>query len=228
MKKLTAYLLTLIYLVLPSSVFAASLSLSPSTGTFNKGCDVTVDIKIDATGQQTDGVDAIVFYDSTRFNVKSIKSGTIFAEYPANTIDTANGKIKVAGIASSASAFTGTGTLATINMTVLATAPDGLTQLKFDFDPNDKAKTNDSNIAERGTVTDILASVTDGSYTIGTGSCLSQGSTTGPTGTPTDSTTPIITKTPVLPVAADYSTTTIIAVAGGLLTVLGIIGLAFL
>jgi hypothetical protein len=227
MKKITAYLFVLASLLFPTSAFAATLSLSPSTGTYNKGCDVTVDIKIDATGVQTDGVDSIVFYDPTRFNVKSIKNGTIFAEYPANNIDAANGKVVISGLASASTAFTGTGTLATLNMTVLATAPDGITQMKFDFDPNDKAKTNDSNIAQRGTVTDILSSVTDGTYTIGTGSCLAQGST-GTTATGSGSLNPIVTKTPVLPVAADYNTTVVIAAAGGLLTILGILGLAFL
>lgn len=218
-------LLTTSYL-LPATSFAASLSLSPSTGTYNKGCSVSIDVKVDATGVQTDGVDAIIFYDPTRFDIKSIKNGTIFGEYPANTIDPTNGKIKIAGIASSTSAFTGIGTLATINLSILPTAPDGLTQMKFDFDPSDPAKTNDSNIAQRGTVTDVLSSVTDGSYTIGSGSCLAQGAPSSVTPVPPSQ--PIITKTPVLPVSADYNTTFVIAAAGTILTLLGIIGFALL
>jgi hypothetical protein len=113
-------------------------------------------------------------------------------------------------------------------MTVLATAPDVITHIKFDFDPNDKAKTNDSNIAQRGTVSDILSSVTDGTYTIGTGSCIAGQGSTGTIATGSGSLNPIVTKTPVLPVAADYNTTIVIAAAGGLLTILGILGLAFL
>src|SRR5207248_2085251 len=63
---------------------------------------------------------------------------------------------------------------ATVNFTVLPTAPAGLTQVKFDFDPNNKLKTTDSNVIDKSTAADVLNNVTDGSFTVGSGSCAAQ------------------------------------------------------
>ncbi|MFH0937270.1 MAG: cohesin domain-containing protein [Candidatus Daviesbacteria bacterium] len=212
---------------MPSSVYAAgaSLTLSPATGTFNKGCSVSVDILLDTGGTATDGTDVILNYDPTRFSVQKIISGTIYADYPGNSFDAQNGRITVSGLSSVSTAFTGQGTLATIDLMVLDAAPTGATQITFDFDTNDRAKTTDSNVVERTTVVDVLNEVTNGSYTVGTGSC----STTRQIGGP-DDTTPIPTKvaTTPLPDAADFQTTFIIAAAGSILIILGILGLVLL
>ncbi|MBI4037395.1 hypothetical protein HY385_03150 [Candidatus Daviesbacteria bacterium] len=229
-------LLSTIY-YLPSTAFAtgATLSLSPATGSFNKGCTFSADINLDTGGAQTDGTDAIIFYDPTRLstNTQSITNGTIYSDYPGNNVDTSQGKITISGLSSVSTAFSGTGVLATISFTVLDTAPAGVTQVNFDFDPNDKAKTIDSNVVERGTVSDILNQVTNGSYTIGTGSCGVQ-----PTLTLTPTKTPVSgqqggvggtvpTKAP-LPTAGSFSTTFMIGALGSILTILGIIGLSLL
>lgn len=168
--------LSIQFLVIPSAYAAtATLTLSPSTGTFNKGCNFSVDIVINTGGAATEGTDVILFYDPSRLKATSITPGTIYADYPGSAIDEANSKIKVAGLASVSSAFSGTGTVATVNFTVLPTAPmDTATQLKFDFDVSNKTSTTDSNVAQissPGTITDILDSVTNGSYNIGEGVC---------------------------------------------------------
>src|SRR3990167_7973764 len=95
----------------------ATLALSPATGTFNRGCNFSLNIDLNTNGAQTDGTDAILIYDSTRFTANSIQSGTIYPDYPGNNIDEAAGKITVSGLASVAQAFTGQGVLATINFT---------------------------------------------------------------------------------------------------------------
>lgn len=250
MKKVTAIKSTLALFILSlllfpvtyslSPVFAASanLSLSPASGTFNKGCGFSIDIKVDTVGAQTDGTDAILIYDQTRFTATAVRSGTIYSDYPGNVIDAANGKITVSGLASVSSPFSGSGTLATVDFTVLETAPAGVTKIRFDFDPADKAKTIDSNVVERGTIADILSSVSDGNYTVGTGSCTAVspvgtgGSSLGRGGPfATPSAAPLKTiddftgngtkggvETPAL----------VLGATGLLLTVLGILGAAFL
>ena len=42
---------------------AATLSLTPATGTFNRSCNFSIAVDVDTTGTQTDGTDAIVLYD---------------------------------------------------------------------------------------------------------------------------------------------------------------------
>lgn len=231
-------LLMAIFPVTPALAAGATLSLSPATGTFNQGCSFSLDILLDTGGSQVDGADIIILYDSTRFTATAVRHGTIFSDYPGDVIDTQNGKISVAGMSSGTSSYTGSGTFATVDFTVLSNAPAGASKISFDFDPNDKGKTNDSNIAEHGTVTDILNQVNNGTYTIGSGSCTSQGITGGSTGgstiggkggaISTPAATPVPTKSPVLPDSADLGTTVLVAAVGGFLTLIGILGVAFL
>lgn len=231
-----AFLASVIFSV-PVLAAGATLSLSPTTGTFNKGCSFTLSINLDTAGAQTDGTDAIIFYDPTRFSAQAIHSGTIYSDYPGNSIDSTNGKITISGLSSVSSAYVGTGTLATIDFTVIADAPAGTTQVKFDFDPTDKTKTTDSNVVERGTVSDILNQVVDGNYTIGTGACGSTNPTGAVlTGSGNTGGTIIVTKTPVdpgvtkkpLPDSGDFSSTALIAFAGSALAILGVLGLVLL
>src|SRR3990167_1935016 len=115
----SVFVLTACYLLLATSALAsgATLSLSPASGTFNQGCSFSMDVLLDTGGIPTDGTDAILFYDPTRFNVTKIRSGTIYSDYPGNTIDAQNGKISMHGLASISSAFTGQGVLASIDFT---------------------------------------------------------------------------------------------------------------
>lgn len=210
---------------------AASLSLSPSTGTINKGCPVTIDVNVNTGGAATDGTDVILFYDPTRIKAEKINNGTIYADYPGNSIDAQNGKITVSGISSVSSPFTGSGILASIDFTVLSDAPSEVTKVTFDFDPQDKAKTIDSNVVQRSTtVNDILGQVTDGTYTISDGACGSFSPTIVVTN-PAQGDPDLIYKTPVpktLPASADITPTVIFAAAGGMLVIFGLLGLALL
>lgn len=152
----------------------ATLSLDPSNGSLNRGCNYSLNVNVDTGGAQTDGTDAILLYDHSKLTATSINMGTIYADYPADEINSRDGKIIISGIGSVNTPFSGKGTLATVNFTVPAAAAIGATQVTFDFDPNNKAKSTDSNVVQRGTVVDVLNSVVNGKYTIGTGSCDSQ------------------------------------------------------
>lgn len=258
MKKITAINITvitvimIIIFILPASALAATLTLSPPTGTFNRGCEFTVSIDLDTAGAQTDGTDAILRYDSSRFSTNNSKitpNTSMYPDFPGTSVDetSGTGKITISGLASVATPFTGKGSLATIRFTVLPNAQQTTSAMTFDFDPNDKAKTTDSNVVERGTVADVLSSVFNGNYTVGTGTTCGTGTTgtqtqTGSTGTvgqgqvgpggtiATPSGTiiqqPIPTKT--LPQAGSETLTYTIAILGSILAVLGVLGLALL
>ncbi len=162
--------------VSPVSAQAASLTFNPASGSLNKGCEVTIKVELDTQGVQTDGTDVIVIYTPAQLSISTsgITNGTIYPEYPGNSVDSAGGKISISGISSVSSPFTGTGTFATLKFKVADTATAGTPiNLKFDFDPNNKTKTTDTNVVERGTIADVLSAVTDGAYTVGTGSCAS-------------------------------------------------------
>ena len=141
----------------------------------------------------------------------------------------ANGKITVTALASVTTPFTGKGNLATVNFTVKSDAPTGLTQVNFDFDPNDKTKTSDSTVVQRSTVKDILNSVVNGSYTIGSGACSAGAPPQGGIGTPSGAvSSPSAVPSQTLPPAGSQDLTYALAIVGSILTILGILGLAFL
>lgn len=150
---------------------AATLSLNPSSGSFKKGCDFSTQVILNTGGATTDGTDAILLFDKNVFTAKSINSGTLYQEYPGNSVDNNNGKVVVLGIGSINQPFTGSGTLATVVFTVNSTAPTGTSVIRFDFDPNNKGKTTDSNVVERSTIKDVLNSVSNGTYTVEDGVC---------------------------------------------------------
>lgn len=161
-------------LISPIAVMAATLSFDPALGVINKGCEISIKINLDTQGVQTDGTDVIVLFTPAQLTTATslITNGTIYPEYPGNSVDSQGGKISISGISSVSNPFSGTGTFATIKFNVASTlAENTKVNLNFDFDPNDKTKTTDTNVVERGTIADVLNAVTNGSYTIGSGSC---------------------------------------------------------
>ena len=223
-----------------SEAIAATLSLSPSSGTFNRGCAFKLNVNVDTAGAQTDGTDAVIRFDPTRVLATQITAGTIYNDYPGTNIDS-TGKITISGLASVSSPFSGTGTLAAIDFNVPSTAPTGATAVTFEFDPNDPAKTTDSNVVERNTVRDVLTAVTNGNYTIGAGSCASQGGGTtgggsiggGATGGGTTGGGSIASGSGTIPLkslppAGSQQLTVVFAIIGSVLTILGILGRALL
>lgn len=229
----------------PMAVEAGTLKFNPSSGALNKGCEVSIKIDLDTQGIQTDGTDAIVLYNPAQLStsLESIVDGTTYTDYPGNTVDAAAGKIGVSGVSGITAPFTGVGTFATLKFRVAdSIAPNTPISLKFDFDSNNKTKTTDSNIIERGTVADVLSSIVDGNYTVGTGSCANGGITAagalggqgqvgpGDTGTPSAQ-FPVVKPNLNQVVGGSaglFDNTLAIAGVGILLVVLGVAGLAML
>ncbi len=152
-----------------TTALSASLSLSPSTGSYAVGDDFDVQIMLDTAGQDVSAVDAIVNYDSSVLQVTDITPGSIFSSYPEQSSSAST--IEISGLdASTTSPFNGSnGVFATIGFRVL---DEGDTNLTFDFTTG---STLDSNVVEAssGQSNDILNSVTNASYSLlpeGTGS----------------------------------------------------------
>lgn len=238
-KLLSLILLFILLLASPTYVLAAALSLSPASGTFNTGCSFGLDVNLDTQGASVDGTDAILIYDNSRFSATSINTGTIFSDYPGSSADDAAGKVYISGLASISSSFSGSGTLARVNFTVKTGAPAGATMVKFDFDPQNKTETRDSNVVSKTINSDLLSSVVNGNYTVGTGSCAGTGSpvTVLPaTGQGSVSTPSAQIPYKTLDQAVDQTgkgpgtteLTMTIAIIGSVLTVFGILGLALL
>ena len=237
--------------VFPVMAQAATLSLSPASGSLNKGCEVEISVNLDAQGVQTDGTDVILLYTPAQLSTSTsqITNGTIYPEFPGNSVDSTSGKVGMSGVSAVSSPFSGSGTFAKIKFRVADSLASGTAvSIKFDFDPNDKTKTTDSNVVERGTIADVLTSVTDGSYTVGTGSCTGavaspssggsgltggQGQTLpGSTGTSTPSAQYQVYKPTLNDVTGGSSglldNTFVVAAVGIILVVLGVAGLVML
>lgn len=230
----------LIALFSATPALASTLSLSPASGTFNKSCSFSLDVLLDTQGAPTDGTDAYINFDSSRFTMNSIDTANkIYPEYPGSGIDSQNpNRILISGLAAAGSPYSGSGKLAAINFTVKDTSQTGLSQVTFDFDTNNKNSTIDSNVVKSGTSEETLTSVNNGSYTIGTGSCISATPSPAPRGSIGGSniSTPSATQIPIKPIPPQLSLpdggtpefTATIAIIGSILTVLGILGLALL
>ncbi len=170
-KNLLYYFLLGFFFFSPATAMAATLSISSQDATVNRGCDFSVDVIVDTQGKQTNGTDAVLIYDPQIFTASSIQNGTIYNSYPGNNIDARTGKVNVSGLSSLTSGFAGKGTLVTVLFTVNPAAKAAANIIRFDFDVNNPTKTTDSNIVDQSSITDILTSVTNGNYTIGTAAC---------------------------------------------------------
>lgn len=154
-----------------SNSSGAQLSMNPASATVNRNCLSSTEIKLNTGGHQTDGTDVLVNFDPAKIQGIILKKGSLYPEYLYATINNSEGQIKIAAVASPTQSYSGEGVYATFYYRVKADAPLGSSILKFDFDSNNKTKTTDSNVVEKDTASDVLASVTDGNYTIGEGSC---------------------------------------------------------
>lgn len=159
---------------------SATLSLSPVSGSFKKGCDFSTQVVVNTSGKTADGVDAVLTYDPNKLTVTSITNGTIFGTYPVKTANPQTRKITISGVATVDQGFQGTGNFATINFKVNDSASAGSTTVTFDYT---QGSTIDSNIVEKDTTEDILGSVTNSTFTVEDGTC----------GTASDPSKPVVT-----------------------------------
>lgn len=182
-RRITYLIFTIVLLAAPTLAEAASFTLSPATGTYNSGCNFSVKINLDSAGAKVDSAEAVLLFDNGKITPASaaVSQGTLFPTYvPVTT--TSAGKVVISGISNPGNPFTGSGLFATVNFTVRPGTAAGPFTIKFDFDPNDRAKTTDSNIVESTTIAELLSSVGDGSYNVGTGPGCNGAAATQPVG----------------------------------------------
>lgn len=165
------YLISTGRIVPQAAVTGVTLALSPSSGSKVINTNFDVNIVLNTNGQSTAGTDAILTYNPLDLQVQDadavtsgvqIKAGTLYASYPANTVDATTGKIMFSGIITPGGVgFTGSGTLATITFKALRTVSSSQVNFVFTLDA-----TNDSNVTSNTTYQDLLASVTNGNYNL--------------------------------------------------------------
>ncbi|MEI7604365.1 MAG: hypothetical protein WCJ19_05080 [bacterium] len=178
MKKIRNFtiLLFITFGILFSNSFAASFEFNPANQTYPAGCQKTLNIDIDATGQDSNAADIEVHYNPSIITIldsdpnipgMQIKTGNAYEFYFGNQVDSVNGIIRLAG-GSFISNLTTKKVFASINFTSISTATSATFTIKFDG----AGATLDSNIADASTSDDLLTSVIDGTYTFNTGSCV--------------------------------------------------------
>lgn len=165
-----------------TTVSAATLSLSPTSGSVTSTTPVTLTITLDTASAKTDGTDIRLVFDPAKLQaVDPISPGTIYGTYPAKTIDNTSGKVVVSGIAEIGKPYTGKGTFATVQFKAVSGAT-GTGTVAIDFT---QGSTTDSNVAENGTNKDVLTSVQNATLTIGGGVVVVPPATGGsPSATP--------------------------------------------
>lgn len=162
---------SLAVMVLPAAASAATLSLSPTSGTHKVGDTFNVEIKLDTGGVTTSGTDVYVRFDPNVLQVVDannsstgvqITPGSLYSQTSFNSTDNGAGKISFSGSKSGGSSgYSGTGTLATIKFQ--ATAEASSTNVTVDYQAG---STTDSNVISQSDSSDVLTSVTSAAYKI--------------------------------------------------------------
>ena len=199
----TFFVLGLFFLALlarPNFAFAgASLSFSPATESLMVGDSFEVNVVLDTGGVETDGVDIIITYDDLKLEAKNAAFGDLY-DNKINEDVSASGKIVLQAVSDVGSGFVGTGTVATLNFKAVA---GGMAQVSFDMIGE---STTDCNVNSDGE--DILASVSNGSYTILPMGIGGDDDATA-SGTPTPTSTGTLTPTPTVPESGFFEPTVI-------------------
>lgn len=167
---LTLFLASLL-LVLPALGYAATLSLSPSSGSFAVGDFFNVSVLLDTSGAAVDGFDFnYLNYNSALLEVQDadaiqagvqISAGVLLPVTAANSVDAALGRIRFSQLPSGGSTFSGSGTVAQVRFKVKAA---GTASASFNFTP---ASTLDTNVASAGA--DVLTSASGASFVLSVG-----------------------------------------------------------
>ncbi len=151
---------------------AASLSLSPTSGSIAAGGTLSIGVMLDTGGAATTGVDAVITFNPQVLQVATtnpVVPGSLFRDQPAPTIDNTTGKLILHyGVTSTAYAYTsqpGTpGLLATINFTGRTAGTSAVT-----FTCSPSTTQGDTNVWSSGSDIVNCSANTGGSYTVTTG-----------------------------------------------------------
>ncbi|NMC36255.1 hypothetical protein GYA49_04385 [Candidatus Beckwithbacteria bacterium] len=161
---LSLFLGSVLLLLSASGVWAASLKLSPASGSYDEGDSFSVKLDLVVSSESVDGVDAVLNFDEDKLEVTQITEGTLFDNHPVKSFDNTNGKITISALVASTNPVdpvTTSGTIATITFKAI---DGGTAAVDFVLQTDDSV--NYSYISENETSNNILSGRTNGSYTI--------------------------------------------------------------
>lgn len=143
----------------------ASLSLSPTTGSYNIGDSFSVEVRVNTNGQDVVVVAAYINYNTSYFRADSIDTtGSIFTTEAEKTIDSTAGLIKITRGIPTPGVNTTNGKVATINFTAISATSPSADNITFDFAAGSTLESNV--ILDDGLGTDILSGVYNARYTV--------------------------------------------------------------
>lgn len=141
MKKIFAFILTILFLLfIPSTVSASELKLSTQKKVLSVGETFKVDINLTG-GEATLGTDIIINYDPAFLEAISLEEGSLYPSYqpiPAKRILADQGKINLSGSANINQPVKAEGIFGT---TTFKSKKSGNTVISFDYDKTATNKT---------------------------------------------------------------------------------------
>jgi hypothetical protein len=159
-----------------TGVLAASFDFNPTNAQFTAGCKNSINIMADARGQSSNAADIELYYKPAEIDIldsvssiagTQIKPGDAYETYFGNDVNTTTGRIRLAG-----ASFVGQLTDKKVFATIEFTSKPNITSTSFSIKFDGVGATLDSNIADSSTSDDLLSSVSNGTYTFATGSCV--------------------------------------------------------
>jgi hypothetical protein len=174
------YILTTFWILISITLIssAATYDFNPASETFPRGCVRSVNLEIDASGQNSNAADVIINYDASQVEIidqnssipgVQVQPGNAYESYFFNQVTTSGstGEIRV-GAGSFISNLTSKKNFATI---VFKSEPTATT-VNFNVQFTGVGDTLDSNIADTATSLDLLNGVTNGTYSFVNGPCV--------------------------------------------------------
>lgn len=148
------------------ALIPAVVSLSASQTSLKIGEKITVEINI-TSNKKTDGTDLVITYDPKLLSVETVgtnknpvRVGTIYRDYPLNSLEPTLGRIIISGITDLPGGALADGLFGSI---VFQAKSQGTANINLDFNPG---QTTDSNIIESISGKDILEQVNNLQLTI--------------------------------------------------------------
>lgn len=179
----------------------ATLSLSPTSGTYTVNQNFTLSIYVNTRSQNVVVVAAYLNYDKNRFQAVSIDSAdSVFTMQAENAIDSTNGVIKISRGKPTPGVNSASALVAKVIFKPIANASPTSDNFTFQFTPGSVLESNV--ILDNGLGTDILSGVDNGRYSATGGTDVSVSPTPSQTPFPTPglpyspTPTPSLTPTP--------------------------------
>jgi hypothetical protein len=162
-------------LIMPIAASAATFELSPSAASYPYGCERTLQVYADASGQSSSTADLILQYNPNQIEILDsiadqsgvqIQPGSAYLAYVANEVNAGIGRVRVTAISIN-NFLTSRKLFATIRYRPI----NNITSTNITIQFNGVGATTDSNISDSNTNLDILSGVTNATLNFTSGDC---------------------------------------------------------